>query len=113
MIEWAKEQAANPWIAIGLYWLPLAFCAVFYFLRTCKNYVKDRKKRSEAERDTTKHYVPTDTLGDILGRALITIVPVANIVAGVFDLAPDVFEAFFKWLGRTFNQPLVPKRNKE
>ncbi len=47
-------------------------------------------------------YRPTDTVGTLIGRAFVSFLPVANLWAAMFDLAPDVFE-------RVFNQPLVPE----
>jgi hypothetical protein len=119
MIDWILTQWANPWIAIGLYWLPLAFCGFGYVARTARNYVKDRADREKAEAakkagetGSKSWYIPTDTIGDLIGRAFVTIIPVGNLFAACFDVAPEVFGKFFEWIGRTFNQPLVPKRER-
>jgi hypothetical protein len=104
VIDWVLNLWANRWIAFGLYWLPLAFCAFGYILRTGRNFRKDRAKRVEVG----EFYHPTDTIGTLIGRGLLTIIPLANVCAAVFDLAPEVFGKFFSWLERVFSQPLVP-----
>lgn len=104
MIDWVLGLWANKWIAFGLYWLPLAFCTFGYMTRTLRNFTNDRAER----RKLGGYYHPSDTIGTLIGRGLVSVVPVANIFASVFDLAPEVFGRFFKWIGRVFNQPLVP-----
>lgn len=54
-------------------------------------------------------YKPTDTVGTIVGRVLVSWLPVANLWAALFDLGPEVFGRFFRWIGKVFDQPLVPK----
>lgn len=103
MIDWVLKYWANVWIAVGLYWLPLAVCAVGYVVRTWKNFRDDRAKRTE------KYYTPTDTIGTLIGRGIISVVPVANLCAAAFDLAPDMLSGFINRLAKIFNQPLVPK----
>ena len=107
MIDWVLGLWANRWIAFGLYWLPLGFCAFGYVLRTAKNYRKDRAERSKPG----AIYIPTDTLGTLIGRGFVSVLPVANFCAAVFDLAPELFGRFFEWIGKVFNQPLVPDRD--
>lgn len=104
MIDWVLGLWANKWIAFGLYWLPLAFCSFGYVTRTARNFAKDRAARVKPG----STYYPTDTIGTLIGRALVSIVPLANVCAAAFDLAPEVFGRFFDWIGRVFNQPLVP-----
>jgi len=108
VIDWALSQSWNGPLALLLYWLPLAFCVYGYTARTWVNYRKDRAKR-----DGDGYYVPTDTVGDVLGRALMVVIPFANLLAAAFDLGPEVFGRFFAALARVFNQPLVPKRPSE
>jgi hypothetical protein len=110
MIDWVMNQVANPWIALGLYWLPLAFCVVGYIARTARNYVKDRAKREKAAAEGKDNYYPTDTIGDLIGRGFVTILPVGNLFAALFDVAPELFGKFFEWVARVFSQPLVPSR---
>lgn len=94
----------NGWLAIGLYWLPLSFCAYGYSVRTFRRYVADRKLRETPG----AHYHPKETLGTLIGRALVTVLPIANLWASAFDLAPKIFSHFFETLAKIFDQPLVP-----
>lgn len=93
-----------------LYWLPLAVCTVGYIARTYNNYQKDLVARAAWIDDrTNKYYTPTDTVGTLIGRGIVSLVPVANLLAAVFDVAPRLLGNFFKMLGDIFDQPLVPK----
>lgn len=111
MKDWVLHYWANPWIALLLYWLPLALCGVGYVVRTWKNFRIDVMARAKAEREGV-FYFPTDTIGVLIGRGIISIIPVANLCAAAFDLAPEMLNGFFKWLGKIFNHPLVPRRQK-
>lgn len=104
MIDWVLGLWTNKWIAFGLYWIPVAFCAFGYVIRTARNFQKDRAKRIQPG----AYYSPTDTLGTLIGRGVVTFIPIANFSAAVFDLAPEVFGRFFDWIGKVFSQPLVP-----
>lgn len=104
IIDWTLGLWANKWIAFGLYWVPLAFCAVGYVMRTARNFRHDRSERNRKG----AHYHPTDTLGTLIGRGIVSIIPIANFCAALFDLSPEVFGRFFRWIERVFNVPLVP-----
>lgn len=119
-----------------LYWLPLSICVVGYTLRTAENYQKDlnerdkykvlMNKRKELESDPeeldrfvrsgeardsdkyTSYYSPTDKIGTLIGRALVSIVPVANLWAGMFDVAPRLFRRLIERIEKIFDSPLVP-----
>jgi hypothetical protein len=104
---------ANFWTAFMLYWLPLILCAVGYLIRTWQNYQKDIKARAKCDTDGKGYYSPTDTLGSLIARAIVTILPIGNMLAAIFDVAPDLFGSFFKWMGKIFNQPLVPERKRD
>jgi hypothetical protein len=114
MIDWILNFRFNTPLAILLYWLPLVICVVGYTLRTVKEFHDDIDKRQEVELSNMQHrgYYPTLTVGHILGRALLTVIPVANLWAGMFDVGYDMLRGFFRWIGRVFDQPLVPKRDK-
>lgn len=120
MIDWVLKYWANVWIAVGLYWLPLALCAFGYFLRTWRDVQKDKAARFESLRTDpppgrervgwyAPSYHPSVTIGTLLGRGLVSICPIANLCAAIFDVAPELFGKFFEWIGRVFDQPLVPK----
>ena len=104
MIDWIHGLQLNSTLGLLLYWLPLAFCGYGYLLRTHRNYQKDKAKREEPG----GYYAPTDTLGTLIGRGLVSVVPVANLCAATFDLGPEVFGRAFKLIGEVFDQPLVP-----
>lgn len=112
-VEVVKELAVNTVmfnsvVGIILYWCPMLMCAIGYFARTFKNYRKDIVARK-----IDRGYYPTDTIGDLIGRGLISIIPIGNLLAALFDVAPDMFSGIFKWFNRVFRQPLVPPRKEE
>lgn len=94
----------NTLLAGLLYWLPLGFCAAGYIARTARNFATDRRQRTTPG----VYYRPTDTLGSLIGRAVVSLLPIGNLLAAIFDLGPEVFGRFFEFIGRVFNQPLVP-----
>ena len=57
--------------------------------------------------DEKAYYHPTLTFGHIVGHVLLTMMPVGNLFAAIFSVAPEVFGDFFSWIGRVFDQPLV------
>lgn len=108
----AHIPAWNSWIALLLYWLPLVMCAYGYAVEFVQLYRDEIRARAKAEADEKAYYSPTLTLGWIVGHVVITIVPIVNLLAAVFDAAPKAFGDFFTWLGKALDIPLVPKRNK-
>ena len=112
MIDWivAHRPAWNSWMALGLYWMPLVLCAYGYLLRAIRKYREELANRAKAEADPKAYYRPTLTVGTIVGGAVLTVTPIANLFAAVFDVAPEVFSDLFSWLGKVLDIPLVPKR---
>lgn len=110
MFDYLMQQRFNGFLAIWLYWLPLALCAFGYTLRTGRNYRKDVQTRDDTANAAAKYYTPTDTIGTLIGRAVVTVLPIANTWAAAFDIGPMLFGKLFNWLGRVFDQPLVPKK---
>lgn len=104
MIDWILTFSFNSTLGLLLYWLPLGFCGYGYLMRTHRNYRKDKAKREEAG----GYYTPTDKLGTLIGRGLVSVIPVANLCAAVFDLGPEVFSRVIERLENVFNIPLVP-----
>lgn len=124
MIDAILGYWANPWIAMMLYWLPLSICALGYTLRTFENYHKDLAARTayvsalaEAKRKDddgrsmrgVDYYSPTDKIGTLIGRALVTLCPIANVWAAVFDVSPRMFSRIIQRVEAIFDQPLVPR----
>lgn len=118
------------WMGMLLYWLPLSICVVGYTLRTAENYQKDLIERDKYRKSSkirkemgsdelndyirknkdeySSYYSPTDKIGTIIGRALVSIIPVANLWAGMFDVAPRLFHRLIERIEKIFDTPLVP-----
>lgn len=96
--DWAIPYVTE--IGIINYMVPLIICAVVYLLRCVKDY------RQDLENCENKFYSPTLTIGLIFWRIVLTITPAVNTLALVFDCAGSVF----KYLGKTFDFPLVGHR---
>jgi hypothetical protein len=108
LIDTIMSYWAHRWFAVSFYWAPLVLCAIGYLAKTANEIYEDRKAR-----DTNpERYVPKITIGHLIGRALLSICPIGNLGAALFDIAPDMCGGFFKWIGRVFNQPIVPKKTK-
>jgi hypothetical protein len=125
LVELAKETATfNSLFGIILYWVPVSLCLVGYTIRTGANVRADRIKRSRVEAmptidasvsDSTyrEYYHPTDTIGSLVGRAIVSVIPIANLWAALFDVAPFMFGNFFIWIAKVLDQPLVPRKQGE
>lgn len=103
-MDYILNLKINSTLGIFLYWLPLALCAVGYISRTYHNYQRDKTERIRPG----AYYTPSDTIGTLIGRGLISIIPVANVCAATFDVAPELFGRFFDKLEIIFSAPLVP-----
>ena len=113
LVKFSIETATfNSIFGICLYWLPMLICMVGYTMRTARNIQVDKKERAEKESGKSTYYSPTDTIGDLVGRSLISLIPIGNLWAALFDVSPMLFEKLFKWIGQVFDQPLVPKRKE-
>jgi hypothetical protein len=109
----ALAEITTIW-GILLYWVPLLMCAVGYLFRTVSDVSSDVKNRERLEQaGKSADYYPTVRIGTLIGRGLVSIIPVANLLAAIFDVSPEIFGNFFKTLGKIFNQPLVPGRKVE
>jgi hypothetical protein len=104
-MSYLNYVVANFWLSALLFYAPMLLCLYGYAVETWQDFQKDK-----ADRDSAKYYVPSLTVGVILGRALLTIIPVANLFAAIFSVGPKVFGDFFRFIGRVFDQPIVPKR---
>lgn len=122
------------WMGMLLYWLPLSICVVGYTLRTAENYQKDLIERDKYRKSSkirkemgsdelndyirknkdeySSYYSPTDKIGTIIGRALVSIIPVANLWAGMIDVAPRLFHRLIERIEKIFDTPLVPLSKK-
>jgi hypothetical protein len=105
-MNWLMGFDLTSRMGILLYWLPLALCAYGFTERTFTHYRKCCERRDKGE------FFESDTVGTLIGRAIVTVLPVTNLLQAVFDLAPRIFGRFFKMLGQVFNTPLVAKPKK-
>jgi hypothetical protein len=129
MIDAILSYWANPWIAVFLYWLPLSICAVGYTLKTFENYQKDFRARgvyiakltaakalektdSGRAMRTVGYYYPTDKIGTLIGRAVVSICPIANLWAAMFDVSPRLFHRLIQQIEKFFDPPLVPSPDR-
>jgi hypothetical protein len=110
---WISAQLAfNTYMAFLLYWGPLIICVVGYTIRTWRNYQKDiiRREMTADAKSVAVYYNPTDTVGTLIGRAIVSVCPAANFWAAAFDVGPELFAGVIKRLAVIFDQPLVPPR---
>ena len=114
-MNWIIEHlpAWNSWIALVTYWLPMALCAFGYTMRTVYKTKHDLNERAEAPKRQYGTYIPSVTIGTLVGYVLLTVTPIANLFAAIFDVAPIVFRVFFEWCARVLDVPLVPKRKDQ
>lgn len=108
----------NGAIAIWLYWLPLMLCLYGYIRRTFSDVKKDVELRANAEvlvepNRFQSYYYPSVTIGTIIGRIIVTALPVANLWAAMFDISPWLFKKLFEFCSNVLDQPLVPKKKKD
>lgn len=105
MIENIKTFATSfqftSFLALAVYWIPLAICLVVYFFRAVGAY------KIDLERCTKKHYTPTLTIGWIVARIIGSTLPVVNL----FCLTFDCLASMFKWLENFLDIPFVRKQN--
>jgi len=103
---------SSVYFGIILYWIPLLFCFIGYSHRTYINYKNDLRDRELFEKEESRYYKPTDTIGSLVGRGIATVVPVLNLFSALFDVGPMIFDKLFKWISNVFDTPLVPKKSK-
>lgn len=113
-MNWIIERTPewNSWMALFLYWMPLALCTYGYSVEFVQKYRKELQSRAKAEADEKDYYFPSLTLGWIVGHVVLALMPIANMFAAVFDVAPKVFGDLFEWIGKALDIPLVPKRKQ-
>lgn len=100
MIDYVKSYEFMSTLALFTYWIPAAICLGVYFFRTIGLYKSDLAQCEE------KYYRPELTVGLIIWMLVCALTPAVNLLALVFDCAASVF----KWVGKTFDMPLVRHR---
>ena len=125
MLDYITNFQLNSTLGIYLYWIPAVFCIVFYYLRMIGMYFSDKTNRETAAQNKltnrknmedsqgkhaslSEYYSPNLKLGMIITSSIISFVPIVNIFCAIFDLAPNVFSKFFRYMDGIFNVPLVP-----
>lgn len=103
IIHWFLSFDFTGQMGLLLYWMPAVLCAYGYTARTSQRYRQCCEKRDKGE------YFKSDTVGTLIGRFIMTLTPVMNLFAAIFDLGPRVFGSFFEMIGRAFDRPLVRK----
>jgi hypothetical protein len=102
------------------YWLPVVLCIFGYLRQNQEEYKTDVANRTEYEKTLSSpnfdpngswrpSYTPTLTVGTVVGRIVVSLVPLVNIFKGIyflFHIGSDIVGFFNDWL----NIPLVPKR---
>jgi hypothetical protein len=96
----------NYTLSFCLYWIPLAMCFLGYVLQTIKDYKADYVSH------TSNYYNPKLTIGVLVGRLLITILPVFNLFTAVFKQLPMLIGNFLDFLDQTLNIPLIKANPK-
>jgi len=88
------------YLALYTYWVPLVICFVTYFARLVKAYHTDMATRNR------EFYTPQLTIGAIVLMFFLSLTPVVNMFAMVFDCLDSVI----KWIGKTLDFGLIPHR---
>ena len=97
----------NTWIALGLYWLPWLLCIVGYIIDSYNEIREDIIRRETRNLD---QYYPIITLGTLIWRAIISVVPIVNLAPTIFVHLPKFCGNFFKIIHEIFDMPLVPPK---
>jgi hypothetical protein len=99
------------------YWVPIIICLVGYIFKTVKEYNEDVKNRADylSQPDSAqiqRRYIPELVVGHLVGRLLVSFIPVVNFCIALFvflpTLARDIIDVCSNWL----DIPLVPKKEK-
>lgn len=86
--------------------LPAVLCLVGYFFRTIRKVKEDKARRKEYG----EWYVPEESIGTVLGRIIVSIIPGLNIAALLVDLFQEIFEKVTEAIKRFVSIPLVKKK---
>lgn len=89
------------------YWLPMILCFVGYTGRTW--YQIKELRRGRTDKYEYRH-LDSITVGTILGRVLLSVTPIVNIIALVFGLSYDMMNKVGSWISNILSFELVKKR---
>lgn len=97
MIDFVTSFEFTSFLALLVYWTPLAICTAVYFFRAIRLY------RTDLEKCQKEYYSPELTIGLIFWMLFLSVTPLINIFALVFDCAASVFRLIID----AFDIPLV------
>lgn len=91
-------------IVLLFYAIPACICLISDVHKTVQDIKTDIRKRSEA------YYSPEVTIGRLLGKLLLTLIPVVNIIKALMYLLTDFAEIVISFVDKVLSTPLVPKK---
>lgn len=105
----------TPWgfWTILLYWIPVLICLVGYLFEFVRDY------KADVIASTETRYDPKLTVGSLLGRLVVSIIPLCNLGLAIFKHAgkiiKNVIQAFADWLDIPFvrHRPDPAKSNNK
>ena len=100
-------QGITPLWGFLLYWVPVVVCTVCYTIDNFRDFAYERIKRDEARSGGTTYH-PTLTMGKILWSYILSVIPVANLIAVVFSFAPRYLSTWYELVVKLFDMPMVP-----
>lgn len=108
MVEAIQNYVSFWSVTLGLllYWVPVVICFIGYLHLTILDFNKEIIKRDEA-RMGRSYFTPTLTVGVVLGRGILVIIPVVNLFLVVFKFVPYYASGFVSRLGKIFSSPFV------
>jgi hypothetical protein len=107
MIEHITHLWLNPYIAVGLYWIPLIASLIRGGHKVITQYFSELKQYKIAL-DTNKYFTPRLSIGTIVGDILIAVIPVVNIFVTIFSFLPGLISRTFNVLDTLLSIKLVP-----
>ena len=76
----------NSWAGFLIYWVPTILCILKYTFKTVEDYRKDLVHMRKLKLGEIDYCLPADTLGNIISRILVSVIPVVNICDIVLGL---------------------------
>lgn len=101
-----SDTSLNGTLAICLYWIPLLVCLVGYIFDFIRDYKADAEKYQEP------YYNPKLTVGSILGRLIITILPVCNLAVAIFKHLGKIIRKIIEVCADFLDIPIIRHRPK-
>lgn len=104
---WDKLTDLTSFWGILCYWVPLAVCFFGYLIKAKRTIQADIKDRSESN-----YYQPKFTVGWIVWHLFVTVCPIVNLLAAVFDLSKHYVAEIFQFCSKMLDIPLIPDSKK-